>query len=31
MEQELLQKLSECVELGKINKASPYPLNKLVA
>lgn len=22
---ELLQKLSECVELGKINKASPYP------
>jgi methanogenic corrinoid protein MtbC1 len=25
MEQELLQKLSECVELGKINKASPYP------
>lgn len=25
MEQELLQMLSECVELGKINKASPYP------
>jgi methanogenic corrinoid protein MtbC1 len=25
MEQELLQKLSECVEIGKINKVSPYP------
>ena len=25
MEQELLQKLTECVELGKINKASPFP------
>jgi 5-methyltetrahydrofolate--homocysteine methyltransferase len=25
MEQELLQNLSECVELGKINKTSPYP------
>jgi len=25
MEQVLLQKLTECVELGKINKTSPYP------
>jgi methanogenic corrinoid protein MtbC1 len=25
MSQELLQKLSECVEQGKINKASPFP------
>jgi len=25
MEQELLQKLSECIELGKINIVSPYP------
>ena len=25
MEQELLQKLAACVELGKINKTSPYP------
>ena len=25
MEQELLLKLSECVEMGKINKASPFP------
>ena len=25
MEKNLLQKLSECVELGKINKVSPYP------
>jgi len=25
MEQELLQKLAECVELGKINKTSPFP------
>src|ERR1035437_1122665 len=25
MEQELLQKLTECVELGNINKASPFP------
>lgn len=27
MNQELLQKLSECVEFGKINLASPYPPN----
>jgi len=25
MEQELLQKISECIEFGKINIASPYP------
>ena len=25
MEQELLHKLTECVEMGKINKASPFP------
>ena len=25
MKQELLQKLAECVEVGKINKISPYP------
>ena len=25
MEQTILQKLAECVEVGKINKTSPYP------